>query len=977
MVIELWPIDQVPKYGHDVVFLGDDVAQNLTSTAIRPEPRTTRLSNISQHVLSVQAVPSLKNNIQLPTKMTTKSEHEVSPVRTGSPVSSGSISTMENTPSLSRADTELSRIATPDDTQLNRPSLEVSKSDSVLVTGGSKDTKSIVSGTDSDLAYDVRPTSHAGPIRRRNMSETAKIPLPSLNHPIKRQSLSLVAARASMQIPPASASDKSSRTSVASKPVISVQIPASPYSGPVSRRDPSTQLKTRYPPRQTPTESSANNLTIATSTNHEAREHPRSPASSSYSRYSRLPDDYLDHIESPVHSRSATEALYPVMNPWDAPNLMETSFLDLDSSPMDEMPETFSNSTGPASPTIASEPEARASVAACGPRDREAATEPSRKTGVVGGPSSEDAELDTNSNQSSSQQDAELPTLIQARQQLEEKLQTMIDGTQDQSFHSRSSSDSSTVRSTRSISSRASSPESPLTEYDSEPMPPTPRMKALKKNASTSSHGSKQIIVPADELIEEDQEANVEDNPEDENTQIEASAATSIIYLILSNLPDLSSLFAAARISKGFYTVFKTHEFALIQSTVKKMSPAVAQLCGLCFAEGHILASDNTSTHVSTDPAVTYLRGYDHVMYTVVSLKNTIAERCQGLLNRKTIARMLCEANDERAMCVDSAFVRIWTFCRIFGRRRSRIGDIAAQKEWLSALSRRELEDIVEAWKSLYALLVSLDIGPPDVEHAGAGLLKGSQNPKQIMREWLHHLLTLGPQVVLDLALTQPNTSIAMMEKARSKAWTKWNPPSGDQTLTTFLSEAVTRVHVEKVLAETRNMSIAVPQRAAGHSVHVTDLERPVPRHRHRPRANSQHADSQSRRDVFSACPEVPPITIRSRATTKKVQSVAEMRPQRSYTDRTPLPGATPRPLPPNFSRKQLVRASTSYAAPCPSSPLLSEGEAHYALAYSKKSPLSPPATPTRRGRSKQRHCRDSTVSEKDWISGQPPGSGR
>ena len=433
--------------------------------------------------------------------------------------------------------------------------------------------------------------------------------------------------------------------------------------------------------------------------------------------------------------------------------------------------------------------------------------------------------------------------LAQACQQLEEQLEVVserihakeqasemniklkLSRNDDRKRHSQgrtaSPSFSSSSRSSPHSESGVSSIETPMTEFSPTSFEPNYPKSTLSRSNSIFN------------LLEDSKRRSASIKIREEtDALIDASSATQVIYHILEALPDLSSLFSAALISRGFYQVFKAHELRLIKQVVRRMSPALWEICELSQATGNFLALDDHTGPINRTPTSLYLRDYDLAMYTVVALKVMIPDRCRGLLRDDELAHFLCEADEERAARLDTAIWRIWTFCSTFGCHTGREQDLAAQKSWLGGgasksnklngkksgygLSGKEIKDVLEVWNALYSLLRSLNLKVADAKHVGL-IAHGTpdQYAQPLLDEWLHYVLSLGPRAVLDLASTWPSTSFATMQKAKFKGWTDWRAPEDGTTMATFLHEAATRLHVEAVLSETRDMSFSLPARAA------------------------------------------------------------------------------------------------------------------------------------------------------------------
>ena len=156
---------------------------------------------------------------------------------------------------------------------------------------------------------------------------------------------------------------------------------------------------------------------------------------------------------------------------------------------------------------------------------------------------------------------------------------------------------------------------------------------------------------------------------------ISADAAERVLLRILQSLDNLSDLFAAATVSRGFYRTFKRHELSLLKNALRCMSPAAWELreMSIPFAELEYGSSDYT-------PSL-YLRHYTNDLLTMIELKSMMLEHCKSFLRAETIKGLAGET--DRSPFIDDAFWRVWTFCRIFGCGKGREDDIVGQMDWL------------------------------------------------------------------------------------------------------------------------------------------------------------------------------------------------------------------------------------------------------------------------------------------------------
>ena len=156
---------------------------------------------------------------------------------------------------------------------------------------------------------------------------------------------------------------------------------------------------------------------------------------------------------------------------------------------------------------------------------------------------------------------------------------------------------------------------------------------------------------------------------------ISADAAERVLLRILESLENLMDLFAAARVSRGFYRTFKRHELPLIKGALWSMSPAAWELreMSVPFSELPAGAKDYSPT--------LYLGHYSRDLYIIIELKSLFMQHCQPYLRPETIKGLSGETDE--SLAIDDALWRVWTFCRIFGCGKGREDDMLGQMDWL------------------------------------------------------------------------------------------------------------------------------------------------------------------------------------------------------------------------------------------------------------------------------------------------------
>lgn len=178
-----------------------------------------------------------------------------------------------------------------------------------------------------------------------------------------------------------------------------------------------------------------------------------------------------------------------------------------------------------------------------------------------------------------------------------------------------------------------------------------------------------------------DPEARQSMTAEELERQISAEAAENVLLRILQSLDNLQDLFAAAVVSRGFYTTFKRNELPLMKNAVYAMSPAAWELREMSPPYSASCDIDNDAPVPEYTPT-TYLRHYTRDMYIMVALKSLILVHCESFLRPETISA-LAGTESARSSEIDEAFWRVWTFCRIFGCGKNREDDIVGQMDWL------------------------------------------------------------------------------------------------------------------------------------------------------------------------------------------------------------------------------------------------------------------------------------------------------
>jgi hypothetical protein len=295
------------------------------------------------------------------------------------------------------------------------------------------------------------------------------------------------------------------------------------------------------------------------------------------------------------------------------------------------------------------------------------------------------------------------------------------------------------------------------------------------------------------------------------------SCAAEMIILNILSLLDIHDLLSAARISKGFYSVFKKHELRLTKAAIFNTCPAAWEY----------LEEPGKS---SVAPA-TYLESYKLGMETIASLRTSLLIQCDPLLRQETISGLI-RADKEISRSIDQAFWRIWTFCEIFGHMSSRRANTQAQVDWLKAdrachtrtltlpgqsrrpLSSAEILDISEIWTCLASLLQGFR--DQTSEGRDAGLFERcsvdeTRNEEFYIKQWTARIMTFGLATIKEL-------SSCSFEDAKASGWTRWSPGAGTLNEAPFLTDAVAIVYQCRLIeeAEAEANKVALPRKASG-----------------------------------------------------------------------------------------------------------------------------------------------------------------
>jgi outer membrane biosynthesis protein TonB len=355
---------------------------------------------------------------------------------------------------------------------------------------------------------------------------------------------------------------------------------------------------------------------------------------------------------------------------------------------------------------------------------------------------------------------------------------------------------------------------------------------------------------PATQLFELDAAGSTpvlkpDHSQEDVALAMPSTVPTRVILALMMNVNNFDELFNYALLNKSFYQVYKENELPLMKNVLFQMNPPAWELREMSppWQEEWQEFQDMDAPVPEYTPSL-YLRHHARDIFTLVKLKSLIIARCGSFLRPET-NRGLAGLDEARAVAIDEAFWRIWTFCRIFGSRKNRETDISGQMDWLNGgvlaskqksgatgvmaepffsmnnvlfdppsgfgkgngngLSHSQLYDMTEIWNCLGVMLQKVSTECKVAREAGVfkdlNVPEGDLPKEEAMaEEWVHYILTLGPSAVASLASVCPSDSAeAMFAKAKQMGLMKWEPLEYDGSRTAFLREAVSRTYESRI----------------------------------------------------------------------------------------------------------------------------------------------------------------------------------
>lgn len=319
--------------------------------------------------------------------------------------------------------------------------------------------------------------------------------------------------------------------------------------------------------------------------------------------------------------------------------------------------------------------------------------------------------------------------------------------------------------------------------------------------------------------------------------------AQVVLLHIMSGLHSLDDLNATARINKGMWQVYKENEMKLLRGVQRNESPAAWELREWSTVSFAHVDCDGTSSQPEHTPE-TYLSCVRRDQQVIEELKLVILKKCQTFLRPET-AIALAVSDDVNTQRFNNAFYRIWCFSKIFGCEKGREDDVAGQVDWLKGglfahqqecgatvnanlefdmasvllnapdyfakgnpdgLNADQLYDMTELWNCLAVLLQGY--GGRVEQARSSGVFDHCETSSTaieeedgVLEEWIAHILTLGPSVILELARFSDDQSAAGFKLAKFHGWTDWEPSIPGTSKGTFLKEPVAKLYEERLAA--------------------------------------------------------------------------------------------------------------------------------------------------------------------------------
>jgi hypothetical protein len=287
------------------------------------------------------------------------------------------------------------------------------------------------------------------------------------------------------------------------------------------------------------------------------------------------------------------------------------------------------------------------------------------------------------------------------------------------------------------------------------------------------------------------------------NRPITAATAERVIYRIMCSVHTAQDLQATAMVSKGFYRTFQRNESKLVSHLMFKSSRAAWEL--------------RRSTLALRGSNDFLLKDYRRDCRTLDALKAFIVAHCSASCKPSTLIGLLGQ-DDVRAVQINDALWRIWTFCSLFGNTVGQSGPAQTEIDWLNGsrapsnkhlgagfaigngkgLTIGELEDMNEMWQCLQVLVSGFHGREQEAKRYGVfdnWHLRETTTDSQHLHEWTSYLLALGPQTVLTLLGCS-------FDQAKMLGLTSWPLPPAGQSRSSFLTAAIAQVYQERILED-------------------------------------------------------------------------------------------------------------------------------------------------------------------------------
>lgn len=328
----------------------------------------------------------------------------------------------------------------------------------------------------------------------------------------------------------------------------------------------------------------------------------------------------------------------------------------------------------------------------------------------------------------------------------------------------------------------------------------------------------------------------------EEQALVAAKTAQDVLLNILLSLADFQDLFNTACINKGMYRVYKDNELRLVRTVLQNQSSAAWELREWS-SPNHFndVESSQASLQLEYTPR-SYVGCHRRDLKVIQSLKALVLGQCYSVIRGET-KLALAVASSPDAQRFDDALWRIWSFCQIFGSGKGREDDVTGQLDWLKGgmiahnqdltatmnvnldfemssvllnppdcfakgnrggLNAQQLYDMIEIWSCLTTILQGYHWRVEQARKHGVfdGCeIDGEYTEEQLLEEWTAYVMTLGPAVILEMAMSANDPSPTGFAVAQQNGWTHWTLSQYSSSRTTFLKEPLSCLYEERVNA--------------------------------------------------------------------------------------------------------------------------------------------------------------------------------